>query len=404
MISTAHPPQNSGKQGGNQPSGRGDRVKASGPASLAHGPRFDGKWMARPGPARAALMAPGGGCIIVRLAHALGEGAMELVESGKRIVEMEMQALRAVAENLGEEFARAVRLIADCKGRVIVTGVGKAGIIGQKVSATLASTGTPSYWMHAVEARHGDLGRVLPEDVVLVLSNSGETEVVQLLGPLKKLNTKVIAITGNPDSTLARHSDVVLNIGWTQEACPLGLAPSCTTTAMLALGDAIALTLFEMRRWSKEEYAFYHPGGELGRRLIKVSEVMRVGRGNPVAHQSVSVREALETMSTEGSPGAVSLVDDEGKLVGFFTDGDLRRLLRERGASALEVPVRQVMTRNPKTVSVDDLAAEAYRVMRDDRIDNLPVVDGNGVPVGIMDVQDWLDVERGVDSPALHLP
>ena len=325
---------------------------------------------------------------------------MDLLESGKQIVELEVNALRSVAANMGKEFVEAVRLISECKGRVIVTGVGKAGIIGQKVSATLASTGTPSYWMHAVEARHGDLGRVLPEDVVLVLSNSGESEVVQLLVPLKKLNTRIIAITGNPDSTLGRYSDVVLNIGRIEEACPLGLAPSCSTTAMLALGDALALTLFKMRNWTTEDYAFYHPGGALGRQLIKVSEAMRIGGRNPVADQSVPVRQALEAMSTEGSPGAVSLVDDQGKLVGFFTDGDLRRLLRKVGPSVLDTPVCEVMTRNPKTVSTDDLAAEAYRIMRDSRIDNLPVVDKNGVPVGIIDVQDWLDVERGVESPA----
>ena len=325
---------------------------------------------------------------------------MDLLESGKEIIEMEIQALHTALESLDERFVVAVRMIADCKGRVIVTGVGKAGIIGQKVSATLASTGTPSYWMHAVEARHGDLGRVRSEDVVLVLSNSGETEVVQLLVPLKKLNTKIISITGNPESTLARYSDVVLDIGRLQEACPLGLAPSCTTTAMLAVGDAVALALFKMRDWTKEDYAFYHPGGELGRKLIKVCEAMRTGRGNPVADRNVTVRQALEIMSTEGSPGAVSLVDEEGKLVGFFTDGDLRRRMLEDGPAVLDNPVSDVMTRDPLTVATDDLAAEAYRIMRDRRIDNLPVVDEKGRPVGIIDVQDWLDVERGVESPA----
>jgi len=325
---------------------------------------------------------------------------MDLVESGRQVIESEIKALRAAAANLGDEFARAVRHIAECKGRVIVTGVGKAGIIGQKVSATLASTGTASYWMHAVEARHGDLGRVLPEDVVLVLSNSGETEVVQLLVPLKKLGTKIISITGRPDSTLARHSDVVLDIGRIEEACPLGLAPSCTTTAMLAVGDALALTLFKMGEPTTEKYAFYHPGGALGRRLMKVREAMRTGARNPVASEDVTVREATQAMSTEGSPGAVSLVDESGRLVGFFTDGDLRRGLRERGAALLELPVREVMTANPTTVAADTLAAEAYRIMRERRFDNLPVVDEQGRPIGLFDVQDWLDVERGIESPA----
>lgn len=329
---------------------------------------------------------------------------MDPVESGKSIIELEIDALRTAASNIGEEFARAVQLIYECKGRVIVTGVGKAGIIGQKVSATLASTGTPSYWMHAVEARHGDLGRVLPEDVVLVLSNSGETEVVQLLVPLKKLNTKIISITGNRNSTLGTYSHIVLDIGKIQEACPLGLAPSCTTTAMLALGDALALTIFRMRSWTQKDYAFYHPGGELGRRLIKVREAMRVGARNPVASQDVTVKEALDVMSTEGSPGMVSLVNEDGKLAGVFTDGDLRRLLRGGEASLLDRPLRDVMTRNPKKVSADDLAAEAYRIMRDHRIDNLPVVDEDGVPIGIIDVQDWLDVERGIDTPPTGEP
>jgi arabinose-5-phosphate isomerase len=325
---------------------------------------------------------------------------MGLVENGRRIIEMEAEALHSVAENLGEEFEEAIRLLQNCTGRVIVTGVGKAGLIGQKVSATLASTGIASYWMHAVEARHGDLGRVLPNDVVLAMSNSGETEVVQLLVPLKKLDTPIIAITGDTGSTLARYSDLVLSIGKIEEACPLGLAPSCTTTAMLAMGDALALTLFDIRNLTKEDYAFYHPGGELGRKLITVQEAMRIGERNPVASQEVTVQEAIETMSTEGSPGAVSLVDGRQKLVGFFTDGDIRRLLRQTGPQVLDQPVREVMTRDPLTVSTTDLAAEAYRIMRDKRIDNLPVVNEDGVPVGIIDVQDWLDVERGVDSPA----
>ena len=293
---------------------------------------------------------------------------MDIVESGKDIIALEIEALRSVATNIGEEFARAVQLIYKCKGRVIVTGVGKAGIIGQKVSATLASTGTPAYWMHAVEARHGDLGRVLPEDVVLVLSNSGETEVVQLLVPLKKMNMKIISITGRRDSTLAIYSDIVLDIGQIEEACPLGLAPSCSTSAMLALGDALALTIFKMRSWTKEDYAFYHPGGELGRKLIKVSEAMRVGRCNPVASQNVAIREALDVMSTEGSPGMVSLVDEDGRLVGVFTDGDLRRLLQKADSSVLDRPIKEVMTSSPRTVSADDLAAQAYRIMRDCRI------------------------------------
>ncbi len=324
---------------------------------------------------------------------------MDPVESGRDIIQQEIAGLRSVAEGLGQEFASAVRLICACTGRVIVTGTGKAGIIGQKVSATLASTGTPSHWMHAVEARHGDLGRVRSDDLVLALSNSGVTEVVELLVPLRKLGTKIVSITGNRASILARYSDVVLDIGRIEEACPLGLAPSTSTTAMLALGDALALTLFRMREWTPEQYAFYHPGGELGRRLIKVGDAMRVGRRNPTAPEGVTVREALDAMSTEGSPGVVSLVGDDGRLTGVFTDGDVRRLLRADGPGVLERPVSEVMTRSPKTIRVDDLAADAYRIMRERRIDNLPVLDERGVPVGMIDVQDWLDVERGPAEP-----
>ncbi len=319
-------------------------------------------------------------------------------ESGRQIIQREIDTLRAMKDALAGEFDRAVELLFNCEGRVIVTGVGKAGIIGQKISATLASTGTPSHWMHAVEARHGDLGRVRTGDVALALSNSGETEVVQLLPALKKLNVPLIAITGNPDSRLARNSNIVLDIGQVEEACPLGLAPSCSTTAMVVMGDALALTLFSLRNWKPQDYAFYHPGGDLGRRLISVAEVMRRDMGNPTASCEATVREALRAMGGRGSYGALSLVDEEGKLVGFFTDGDFRRLMQDGDPRLLDRPVKEVMTRNPKTIARDSLAAEAYRMLRDYRIDQLPVVDGEGRPAGILDVQDWLDVERGMNN------
>jgi arabinose-5-phosphate isomerase len=328
---------------------------------------------------------------------------MDHIEEARQIIDVEIAALRAMQERVGPDFNRAVEIIRSCKGRLVVTGVGKAGIIGQKVSATLASTGTPSHWMHAVEARHGDLGRVQPDDVVLILSNSGETEVIELLPSLKKLDVPIIAITGNTKSTLARHSDAVLDIGDIEEACPLGLAPSSSTTAMVVMGDALALCLFKVRNLKPEDYAFYHPGGELGRRLIKVQQVMRKGIANPVAPSGVTVREAVRAMGGRGSPGAVSLVDAEGKLVGFFTDGDLRRLLQEGDAGLLDCPVSEVMTRSPKSIAADSLVAEAYSMLRDFRIDQVPVVDEEGRPVGILDVQDWLDVERGA-SASEHLP
>jgi arabinose-5-phosphate isomerase len=324
---------------------------------------------------------------------------MDYLQAAREIIRAEMDALEAMSEGLGEDFKRAVEIIVDCRGRVVVTGVGKAGIVGQKISATLASTGTPSHWMHAVEARHGDLGKVHADDVVMALSNSGETEVCQLLPALKKLNVPIIAITGNPGSTLARYSDAVLDIGDVEEACPLGLAPSSSTTAMLVMGDALALTLFRMRHWQPEDYAFFHPGGELGRSLIKVGEVMRRNGRNPVARADVPVRDALKVMSGVGSPGACSLTDADGRLIGFFTDGDLRRLLKDGDVGLLDRSVAEVMTRNPKTISTESLVAEAYRLLRDYRIDQVPVVDADGRPVGIIDVQDWLDIERGAPAP-----
>ncbi len=324
---------------------------------------------------------------------------MDYLKEGQEIIRQEISALETMEGQLGPEFARAVEMIFNCEGRVIVTGVGKAGLIGRKVSATLASTGTPSYWMHAVEARHGDLGRVQPGDVVLALSNSGETEVVQLLPALKKLDVPIIAITGDTSSALARRSDIVLHIGRIREACPLGLAPTCSTTAMLVMGDALALTIFRMRNWAPEDYAFYHPGGELGRKLITVREIIKTEHGNPVCPRDATVREALGVIGGRGSYGAVNVVDEEGRLVGYFTDGDFRRLMQDGDGALLERPLHEVMTREPKTISIDSLAAEAYRVLRDCRVDNLPVVDQQGRPVGILDVQDWLDLERGMETP-----
>ena len=323
-----------------------------------------------------------------------------IIEYGKEIVRLERDAVDGLAEHIDKSFKNAVELIHSCSGRVIVTGVGKAGIVGRKISATLASTGVPSHWIHAVEALHGDMGRVTGEDIVLALSNSGETEVVRLLPTLKKLGARIIAMTGRADSTLARYADIVMLIGLIEEACPLGLAPSYSTTAMLVMGDALALTLFRLKNWTTEEFALYHPGGDLGRRLIKVGKVMRTGYRNPVADQNVTMREALAVMTSEGSPGAVSLTDEEGRLVGVFTDGNYRRLsLSETSLQKLLLtPLREVMTKKPKFVKADDLASEAFRLMRKHRVDQLPVVDEQHRPVGMIDVQDWLDIDRAIQG------
>jgi len=314
------------------------------------------------------------------------------IEFAKEVLSLEAKAIKKQIERLGDEFQKVIDIIFDCKGRVAITGIGKAGIIGQKISATLASTGTPSYWIHSSEARHGDLGQITRGDIVLALSNSGETEVVALLPFLKQIGAQIIAITGNGASSLAQHSDIVLDIGNIEEACPYGLAPSASTTAMLALGDALALTLFKKRNLSKEDYAFYHPGGELGRKLLPVEKVMRKGRGNPVADMDTPVLDVLGIMTdTAGRPGAVSIVDKQNRLIGFFTDGDLRRLLRE-GTSCLSKTIKDIMTPFPKTVHIHCLVEEAYKILKDNKIDQLPVVNEFHTPVGIIDVQDLLEV------------
>jgi arabinose-5-phosphate isomerase len=313
------------------------------------------------------------------------------VEYGKNVVEIEANAVKNLIHHIDGNFQNAVDLVINCRGRIVVTGIGKAGLIGQKISATLASTGTPSYWLHSSEAKHGDLGRVVAEDVVIALSNSGETEVTQLIPFLKKIGSKIIAITGNNKSNLATYSDIVLFIGNIDEACPLGLAPTASSTTMLALGDALALTVFKKRNLSKEEYAFYHPGGEIGRKLLPVDAIMRKGEENPVANEDVTVTDALKIMTnTKGNPGAVNIIDVNNKLAGFFTDGDLRRNL-QKGTSFLNNAIKDVMTKNPKSITIGCLASEAYKILRENKIDQLPVVDSNNTPIGIIDVQDLLD-------------
>lgn len=317
------------------------------------------------------------------------------LERAREVLLTEAKAIEQVARGLGPSFAEAVTALLDCRGRIVVTGVGKAGIIGQKLSATLASTGTPSHWMHPGDARHGDLGRVVKDDVVLALSNSGETdEIVMLLPAVKKIGALLVAITSGRDSTLGKHADVVLEMGPIEEACPLGLAPSASTTAMLALGDALALGVLRRRDFTKEEYALYHPAGELGRKLLTADKVMRTGEGNPVVSESAVVRDVLRVMTeTAGSPGAALLVDRAGRLSGILTDGDVRRLL-QRDTSFVDGPASEIMTRKPKQIHSKALASEALRILRENKIDQLPVVDANGTPVGIIDVQDLMDVGK----------
>jgi len=308
------------------------------------------------------------------------------------VLEHEAAAVQGLVGRIdAEHFGAAARLILECSGRTLVTGMGKAFLIGQKISATLASTGTPSLALHAGEALHGDLGRAVSGDVALVISNSGRTrESVELLAPLKKLGVSVIAMTGEKSSPLAQHADVLLDIGNLDEACPLGLAPTTTTTAMLALGDALALTVLKARDFQREDYARFHPAGSLGRGLLKVEELMRQGEDYAVIEERQPLREALLRI-TRVRAGAISVTDDEGRLVGIFTDGDLRRRL-VKGASIDELKIADLMTRDPTTIQTGRLVSEAIRVMRERKFDELPVVDGAGRSVGILDIQDVLGI------------
>lgn len=318
-----------------------------------------------------------------------------LLADAKTVIEAEGRAVAGLLAQLNGGFTEAARHILGCRGRVVVVGLGKSGVVGQKISATLASTGTPSLFLHAAEALHGDLGRITPEDVVLALSNSGESdEIVRLIKPVKSLGATLIVMTGTLDSTLARHADVVMHIGNVAEACPMGLVPTASTTAMLVLGDALAVALFNSRGFGRDEYARFHPGGQLGRKLLKVREVMRAGKENPVIVSTASVKEALGVMSdTPGRPGAVSVVDKAGMLVGFFTDGDIRRLLLNATFGAKQ-RMADVMHKNPKRVHEEQLVAEAVRILRDHKIDQVPVVDDAGRPVGFFDVQDLLSTRE----------
>ena len=303
---------------------------------------------------------------------------------------MEAEAIRRLIPRLGSSFERAVDLLLRCKGRVVVTGMGKAGIIAQKLSATLASTGTPSLWMHPVEAVHGDLGRVTKEDVLIALSNSGKTpELTQLLPVIKQIGVPLISLTGNVRSTVAKHSEVILDAGVKQEACSLNLAPTASTTAMLALSDALAVVVAERRGFKERDFALFHPGGQLGRRLLlRVRDLMRTDRANPVVRETALVQDVLLAI-TKARAGCASVVDGNRRLIGIFTDGDLRRHLKTTPNLA-RARVRDVMTKHPKTIGADRLAVEALRMLREHKIDELVVVEAKQRPVGLLDVQDLL--------------
>lgn len=324
------------------------------------------------------------------------DGPTVLAE-GRKVLLAAAECLAGLADRLGGPFVRAVEMVLRCPGKVVVTGIGKAGHVGTKISATLASTGTPSIFLHPTDALHGDLGRVQAEDVALVLSNSGSSrEVIELLPPLRSIGASVLAITGDERSPLAREADCTLCYGRHEEAGRLGLAPTTTTTAMQALGDALAMAVLSQRPFTPAQFARYHPAGALGRSLLRVADVMRKGERNPVAPSDAPVHEVLRVMTeTPGRPGAASLVGEDGRIEGFYTDGDFRRLVEQAAQGGrfefLARPIREFMTKDPLTIQPDRLVAEAMRLLRERKVDQLPVVDDSGRPVGLLDVQDVLE-------------
>jgi arabinose-5-phosphate isomerase len=314
------------------------------------------------------------------------------LEYARQIVRAEAAALELVAQRLDDSFLRAADILYHSPGRVAVSGTGKSADVGQKIAGTLNSMGTRAYVLDATKAVHGDLGMVHPSDVGLVLSHSGESEeIVRLLLPLRQLTMAVVAITGNPRSTLARQADVSLVYGPLQEACPLGLAPSTSTTAMIALGDALAFVLSKMRLFTRDDFARYHPAGSLGKKLLKVEAVMRRGEELRVAPAGETVREVFATVRRRGRrTGAVMLTDAAGRLSGLFTDSDLARLFEQRADRALDRPICEVMTVNPLHVPLGTLVLDAVDVLRQCKISELPVVDADGKPVGLLDITDVL--------------
>ena len=313
-----------------------------------------------------------------------------LQQLGRAVIELEAEALSALVPRINEDFAHACRLVLACQGRVVVTGMGKSGHIGSKIAATLASTGTPAFFVHPGEAQHGDLGMIQPQDVVIAISNSGETgEILTILPIIKRMGAKLISITGNPTSSLAQQADAHLDAGVAKEACPLNLAPTSSTTAALALGDALAVALLKTRNFTPEDFARSHPGGKLGRRLLLyVRDVMHSGTRIPLVPDSASLREALLEMTGKGL-GMTGVLDSAGMLAGIYTDGDLRRTLN-KGADVYNAKISDVMTRTPKTCRADQLAAEIVQLMEKHNISSLMVVDAENRVLGALNMGDLL--------------
>ncbi len=313
------------------------------------------------------------------------------IEEGKRVLAIEARAITNLIDRLDHRFTQAVDLLFHCQGKVVVSGMGKSGLIGTKIAATLASTGTPAFFLHPAEGIHGDLGMLARKDLLIAISNSGETdEVLKLLPSVKRLGVPVIALTGRPQSTLAKNSDVALDVSVSEEACPLGLAPTASTTATLALGDALAIALLQRRGFKEEDFAQFHPGGTLGRRLLlKVRDLMHQGEAIPRVPHTASLREAILEMTSK-KLGMTTVTEADGRLRGVITDGDLRRFL-ERGIDWTSSRAGDVASKNPKTITPDDLAARGVQIMERHSITALIVVGGeNQEVVGVLHLHDLL--------------
>jgi arabinose-5-phosphate isomerase len=317
---------------------------------------------------------------------------MSILDTARKVLEIEARAVLALVECVDENFVAAVEMILDCRGRVVITGMGKSGLICQKVAATMASTGTPAFFLHPAEGIHGDLGMLMKGDVVIAVSNSGNTdEIVRILPVIKRMALPLIAMTGKADSALARGADVVLDIAVREEACPLGLAPTASTTATLALGDALAVALLDRRGFREEDFALFHPGGVLGKRLLlRVEDLMHTGAEIPLTGVSTPLKEALFEITSK-KLGVTGVRNAAGELVGVFTDGDLRRTM-EKSCNILDWPIERVMTRHPKRILRDSLAAKAVQLMEQHSITSLFVFDSESgyVPVGIIHLHDLL--------------
>jgi arabinose-5-phosphate isomerase len=315
------------------------------------------------------------------------------LETARRVLRIEAEALGELLRRLDQRFEQAVELLFACKGRVVVTGMGKSGLIGRKIAATFSSTGTPSLFLHPAEAVHGDLGMLMCDDVVLAVTYGGETEeIVALLETIKRLGLPMVALTGHPQSTIATASDAVLDVSVKEEACTLNLAPTASTTAAMAMGDALAITLLDRRGFGAVDFAALHPGGRLGKKLLRVENLMHAGEDMPRVSVMAKMPDVIYEMSKKGL-GMTTVVDADGRLAGILTDGDLRRLMQQRGTATIDLTVGDCMTKAPQTIAPNELAGSALRIMEERKITSLVVADAARRPVGVVHLHDLWTLE-----------